>query len=344
MKNKITYFLTRFSMFGVGSFILFHTSGKDAWISVILGTILGIIMLYVYYLIKKNLHNKTLANTLKETKIGKIYLFILIVFYLYLITMILTILTTFVNSFYLFKTPKIFINLPFIFLAIYILTKGKNTLENLSHLFFYLSITIIFIFALFLTKNIDTSYLMPIMSTKYTNILLTSLIFASMISVPQIITIDYDCDFKHELKDYLEGCFSIFIITFFTTLCLGEPLLNIYSFPEYSVLKQIKVLKFIENVENISAFIWYFDLFIPLGAILFNLKNSLTIKYQPLKFYLLILIAFSISTFVLSENYRFKLMAFYSYPYILMLFALIFITLLIYLKINNKKTKINMNV
>lgn len=338
MKNKITYFLTRFSMFGLGSYLLFQNCGKDAWISVILGTILGVIMLYVYYLIKKNLHKETLSETLKKTPLGKFYLFLLVIFYLYLFIIILEILTTFVNSFYLRNTPTIFINLPFVILAVYVTYKGRNTLENLSHLFFFLSIPIIIIFAFFLTKSINISYLMPIMDVKYTSILKSSLIFGSIISIPQILTIDYDCSFKEEIKDYIVGCLSTFIIIFFTTICLGEPLLKIYSFPEYSVLKQIKVLKFIENVENISAFIWYFDLFIPLCTICLNIKKSLSPKYQPVKFTFLLTLAFIISTFILSANYRFKMISFYTYPYVLMGFALIFITLLFYLKITNKNT------
>ena len=129
MKNKLTYFIARDSMFGLGFFLIFQNSGKDAWISVLLGTILGIIILYLYNLIKKNLNNNSLTETLKSTKLGIFYNFIFIIFYLYLMCIVLMLLPLFVNSFYLLTTPKLAINLPFIILAIYITFKGKEVIE-----------------------------------------------------------------------------------------------------------------------------------------------------------------------------------------------------------------------
>ena len=49
MKNKLTYFIARSSMFGIGFFLIFQNAGKDAWISILLGTLLGIIILYSIY-------------------------------------------------------------------------------------------------------------------------------------------------------------------------------------------------------------------------------------------------------------------------------------------------------
>ena len=53
MKDKLSYFASRFSMFGIGFFLLFKLTGKDAWIAVILGTFIGVIILYIYKFIIK---------------------------------------------------------------------------------------------------------------------------------------------------------------------------------------------------------------------------------------------------------------------------------------------------
>ena len=75
----------------------------------------------------------------------------------------------------------------------------------------------------------------------------------------------------------------LFLITLSTILCLGEPLIRIYSFPEYAVLKQIKILDFIENIENLSTFIWYFDICeltpVGLSRVLFQLKATHWFQY-----------------------------------------------------------------
>lgn len=337
MKNKLTYFVARDSMFGLGFFLIFQNSGKDAWISAILGTILGIIILYLYNLIKKNLNNNSLSNTLKTSKLGKFYNLIFIIFYLYLMSIILILLPLFVNSFYLLTTPKLAINLPFIILAIYITFKGKSTIENLSNLLCVISITIIVFFAFALTSYSDFSNLTPILSNGTYNVIKCALIYAAITGIPQIITMDYSNDFKNNLKDYLLSSLTLFFIIFFTIITLGEPLLKIYSFPEYTVLRQIKILNFIENIENVSAFIWYFDLFIMLSCLTNNLKNSLPKKYNLIYFYILIIFIIIITSFGIDKNYIYVLEIVYHHALVLLAFFTIFMTFLIYLIIKNKK-------
>ena len=338
MKNKLTYFISRSSMFGIGFFLLFQRSGKDAWIAVILGSLLAIFVMYVYKYIKEYFQDKNIRDTLNKTKIGQFYKIIFILFYFYLAIIIIILLPMFVNSFYLLYTPKILIIIPFLFLSIYITYKDKNTLEWLSTLLCVFSIVIITIYSLFLTKYIDFNNLLPIYTTKNINILLSSFIYASITSIPQILTINYHNSFKDDLKDYLLGTISTFFIIFIIIICLGEPLIKIYSFPEYAVLKQIKILKFIENIENLSTFIWYFDLFITLSTITTNIKEIMPSKYNKIYFYLAMLIIVYIATFLIGSNYRYIITIFYTYPYILFIFFLIFVTLLIYIK-KSKKLK-----
>lgn len=336
MKNKLTYFIARSSMFGIGFFLIFQNAGKDAWISILLGTLLGVIILYAYNQIKKNLNNDTLENKLNKTFIGKIYNIIFIIFYLYLMTITLMLLPLFVNSFYLTHTPKIIVNIPFLILAIYLSFKGKNNLENLSNLLCVFSILIIIFFAVSLTGYIDFNNLLPILTNSTNNVIKSAFIFASITSIPQIITINYSNDFKNTIKDYLLSSFTIFMIIFFTIIALGEPLLKIYSFPEYTVLRQIEILNFIENIENISAFIWYFDLFIMLSTLTSNLKNSLPKKFNLIYFYILILIVLITSSYIIGKNYVYILNIVYIYPITLIIFFIIFLSLLIYFKTQKK--------
>ena len=223
-------------------------------------------------------------------------------------------------------------------LAIYVANKGKTTLSNLSSLLFICSILIVALYFLLLTKYYNFSNLIPILTVKTDNLLLATLIYASITTIPNILIINYpENNFKDDLKNYIYATISILVITLGIILALGEPLLKIYSFPEYDVLKQIKILDFIENVENLSTFVWYFDLFITLSVVTTNLKETLPTKYNKIYFYLLILSVVIIANFIIGENYRIISMTFKSYAFILDIFLVIFIALLIYLKIINKK-------
>ena len=334
MKNKLTYFISSSSMFGIGFFLLFKNAGKDAWISLLLGTLLGIMIIYLYSKIKIYLKDNNLKETLKNTFIGKIYLGIFFVFYLYLITIILILLPMFVNSFYLLYTPKIVVIIPFLLLAIYITYKEKRVLETLSNLLFTISIVVIIIYIVALFKYIDFNNLKPIFSESTWGIMKASLIYASITTIPNIITINFNNnDFKYELKIYLSSCLMLFLILFATILCLGEPLIKIYSFPEYAVLKQIKILDFIENL---STFIWYFDMFITLSVLTTNVKEILPQKRNFIYYLMAIFLTIILSIFIIGSNYRYIITVFYTYPFILFGFLFLFILLLLYLKKRRK--------
>ena len=331
MKNKFTYFVTRFSMFGIGFFLIFQSCGKDAWLAILLGTLLGIIVIYFYSKLK------ILLDTSDSNIIKNIFKFIMFLFYILLMIITLMLLPLFVNSFYLTLTPKLIVNIPFLILTIYISFKGKDTLLNLSNILYFISIIIILFFAVALINYVEFDYLKPILSTKTNNVLLSSLIYAAISSIPQIITIQYQKDFKSILKDYLLASLSIFMIVIFTILSLGDSLLKIYSFPEYTVLRQIKVLNFIENIENISAFIWYFDLFIALSTLTFNVKDVLPKKYNLISFYLVMVFVLLTSSLLIGKNYVYILNIVYCYPVILSIFLALFIILAIILKLNHNK-------
>ena len=98
MKNKLSYFVSKASFFGIGYFLLFNTNSKNAYLSIILGTLLGISILYIYNLIRKYA-NSNLQKELKNTFVGNIYNIILIIFYIYLICITILTFTTFINSF-----------------------------------------------------------------------------------------------------------------------------------------------------------------------------------------------------------------------------------------------------
>ncbi len=337
MKNKLTYFIARSSMFGIGFFLLFKNTGKDSWISLILGTLLGIIILFVYKYIKEYFSNHNIKDILSKTFLGKIYLLIFLLFYIYLMSIILILLPMFVKSFYLLYTPKFLIIVPFLFIAVYISFKDKKVLESLSNLLFVLCVSSVILYSLLLLKYVDSTNLYPIFSSNTISILKSAFIYGTITSIPQIITINFHGNtFKDELKEYIFASLINLLMIILIILTLGEPLIKIYSFPEYAVFKQIKILNFIENIENISTFIWYFDMFMMLATLTTNVKNILPYKYNKLYLLAIITLIIYISAYFIANNYRYIITVFYYYPVVLSIFFGIFVTLLIYLKYSSK--------
>lgn len=335
MNNKLSYFVSKSSMFGIGYFLLLNINNKNAYLSIILGTILGIGIIYLYSLIRNNIKNKNLVKALKSSFIGNIYNILLILFYLYLLCITILIFTTFINSFYLIKTPKLFIIIPFILLSLYLSFKEKRVLTDLSVLMFYFSLLIVFIFSLLLIPYNEFSNIMPILNYNTNNILIGSLIYACITSIPLILTINYDNNFKNTLKNYLIASLLNLLIILGCTLSLGN-LINIYRFPEYAVLKQIRLLDFIENIENISTFGWYAESFVFISLIIANIKESLPRKYNKFSLPILTLLSVIFASIIIGNNYELLLKLFYLHPVILSIFLFIFISMFIYVKFKNR--------
>ena len=332
MNNKLAYFLSKSSMFGLGYFLLCNLNDKNTYLSIILGTILGLFIIYIYSKIS-NYSNYNIHKYLNNTFIGKLFNIILLLFYIYILLITILTITTFINSFYLIKTPRIIIILSILLLSIYLSFKDNKTLINLSNIFFCFSIFIVILFTILLIPYSNINELLPIFNYNNINIIKGSIIYALISTVPLIIINNYNTNIKITLKNYLVASIINLTIVIGTTLSLGN-LLNVYRFPEYAVLKQIRILDFIENIENISAFGWYAESFIVISLTVLNIKDTLSFKYN--KLYLVILLLSLIPMLILSNNYDLLLKVFYIHPYILLIFFIIFLLLLIYLKLKKK--------
>lgn len=334
MKNKIIFFCGKISFLSFGFHLLFTKVGHNAWISIILGTFLGAFIIYLFNLLKEykkdiNIKNYKLLNI--------IYKIIFILIYSFIIVLTLSLLPLFINTFYLVNTPKIITIVPFFLTAMYVASKGENILFKLSNLLFVFSLALILLTFITTFKYLDFTVLLPILDVSKINLLESIFIYAALSSIPSIITINYNNNFKDELKLYLFTSLIILSICLITVLMLDRELIKMYSFPAYTVLKRISILEFIENIENFLSFVWYFDYMITLACGLLNLKNTINNKniYYVISF---VLVLFTV--YFLSNNYQYLNLFVYNTYYILYIILFLIIILIIILKHKKNKQKV----
>lgn len=322
MKNKITYFNSKLLLSCFGFYLIFDKIGHNAWIAVILGSLLGGFNIYIFNLLKTKQSSINNNNILKW-----IYKIMMITFSSFLIVLTLAVLELFVNTFYLVNTPKIVIVFSFLLTALYIVYKGDNILVKLSNILYPVSLLLI-LFAIFLVfKYLNYSEILPVLNVSKISLIKSIFIFSALSSIPCILEINLNNNFKEEVKNYCIASICLLFICLATTLMLGDELFKIYSFPTYTVLKRVKLLNFIENIENFLAFIWYFDFIILLASSLANLKSNTNNKYI---FYILSFILPIISIYTLGINYI-NLKIIIDYTYIIFYIFLIIIILLLIL-------------
>lgn len=326
-KGNLAYNLSRSLFLGGGISTLFLNASKDAYIAIILGTFLGIGIIYIISLVGKKI-NTPLNEYLKEKNFLNILIRIIFIIYIiFLIFILLIILATFLYSYFLIFTPSIISCLPFVFLATLLNSKSIKNISYIAGVLLVLSLVLVFTKTILLTNEFDFSNLLPVFSTKPNKLFITAILFAILSTAPFITIIDEQITFKENLKYYLISMLTIFVVVLTITVVLGE-MANIYSYPEYSVLRKISLFKFIENIENFISAGWFFDIFISLSVCSLKLKNLINVKSSTIPFIVSLIILFLVNEFVANNFYN-SMAIYKSFTIIFAIFMLVLLTLLI---------------
>lgn len=321
--NIYIYSLSHYLFLGLGFSTLLKISAKDTYIAGILGFLLGIIILYLIYKLSQ----------FKENIIFKIIYFIYLIFNIFLLFLVLS---NFLFSYFLPFTPSFISCLPFLLLSIYLASKEKETLSNIASIFLFINLFIILLKSFLLTNNLNISNLTPILSLKTTSLFKSTLIYSLLTTFPLFLLINEELDFKKMLKYYSLSNLTNILNLLFITLILGN-ITNIYSFPEYAILRRINILSFIENIENFICLNWFFDLFITLTILLKKLKSNLKLSSNISPLLITLPLLYIVNNYF-SNNFLNTIFIYNNYIYLIYIIFLLLLLVIIYSK---KKPRIS---
>ena len=255
----LSYFLTRLLFIGGILNLLFKNGQNDLLLSSFLGMLLGYFLLYLFY--KKKYINK--------------YLIILLSILIMFISMLSNILLT--SNYLLSKTPIFIISLVIILTGYYSTINGMKNLSRSTELLFIITFVLIIICYLGLFKSVRISSLLPLFSTKFSNIIKCIFIFSSTSLLPNLLIINYkdNLSFKDISNGYIMGCLSIIGIVFIIETIYGYSYASYLNFPEYMVLKRISFMNYINNIENILVMEWIVNIVIGVMVCSYNIYNYL---------------------------------------------------------------------
>ena len=251
----LTYLLAFPLFMGIGISKMIRDVGSDVWISMIIGTILGLFIIFLF----KKLPNK--SNKYCSLIINTIFLL--------LGTLIFNKL---IGSIYLSKTPNLIIMIPGYALLIYTVYKGKEALFKTSSILIIVFMLFFLIAALVLIPSINIDYFLPIKTNSFSKIILSGVDMALLSTTPLVLL--PNAKEKLNYKNYLLASVTIYIIIICTLGNLGVDIAKIYRYPEYMVFKKISLLKSIENIENILFMIWIITIYNITSLASINIKED----------------------------------------------------------------------
>lgn len=266
------YFIIRASFLGVTSSNVLHLAKQDAWISILLGTLLGLLPFGLFLYLSNRYPNDTIFSLNKKlfgNAFGKIINGILT--FGVAISVIVTFynLIGFISSQYLNKTPTLAIAIMFFLAITYILTKGLTIIARTHFVLLYFAVLLFLLASFGLLREADFSNLKPILEFGWFPVLKGGMSYIAFNVLPLFILSAIPKNSVFQTKHYNRNIIITYFLssatllatTFFIISVFGPHLALLYQYPEYHSLKLISLSGFITRVEGVIALHWLFDLF-----------------------------------------------------------------------------------
>lgn len=288
----------------IGTTILRHPGAlakqakQDAWIAVILGIVVGLLLVWLYNSIGKLFTNMTLIESIEKLLgkwLGKLISLLFIFFLLITCATRVYLIGEFITIQIMPETPIQFTNIIFVVVLVMGTRLGLESFARAAEILYPWVIGLFIILVLFVSKDIEFQNIQPVFEYGMKPIIRGALFFSSYssLSLVSLLMIFPSCvtDINEAKKSFLEGTIiggiMILIITTLTILVLGHDIAALNTFTSYALAKKISLGNFLQRIEIIIAILWWITIFYSTifcfyGAAL-GLAQTLKLKdYRPL--------------------------------------------------------------
>lgn len=333
--SAAAYFIYRSSFVGISSVALVTLSKQNAWISILIAFILGIIPLYIFYMIAKYKPDYNIIHKIDDLfKHTSLIIKLLLAISVFSITLLsFWNLTNLVVSQFLSKTPVYVISLTMIIPIIYLTCQDSKVIARVSLILFFIALILFGASAIGLTGSFNLENIGPI--SEY-NPLNGALAYISYNVLPIFILLIFpNKNIKHSLIiGYVSSFISLFIVMFFLIGVLGINLLTIYQYPEFHILKFAFEKSLTVRLENVLSTQWILDIFIFTSIGLKYCNDSFKLKNK----YIIPILLIVLNTFLFSNNTIANILVTYVIPYFIPIpFFIIPIIMFIKIKIRSHR-------
>lgn len=344
----LIYFLSHCMFVGIAIHNILKITRQDSFISIIIGFLIGLIPLYVFYkLLNCEEENNIIDKINKHFILGKFINLLIIFLIIFHAGCCLWNLCNFVNSQFLFHTPLLVIGICFMIAVIYVTSKGITIIGRTGIILFIFSVLLFILTISSLVGYYEIRHIMPLFESSLSNIFNSSLtsicynilpIYVLLI-VPKNNITDNKKLGKSLFYTYLYTFLATFLIMYSIIAIFGPPLALLYQYPEFHLLKIINVGNFFQRVESILSMQWLFTFTMSLILYVYyakeGIKNLFNFKCDNIIILVISLIVIILSqTLFINDTVAYD---FFQNIYRYLLLLLFIIPLILLFKISLKK-------
>ncbi len=290
-KISVRQFTILVMMFTIGSSILLVPSAlsvhakQDAWLSAIVGTLAGLLIIALLNAIVRRYPDLTFTECIEKLLgrwIGKCFSLLYVIYAFLLSVVLLRYIGDFITTQMMPETPIESILILFLIVVIIAVNLGIETLARAAELFFPWIILLLVLIIVFVMPQINFKFIQPVLANGIRPIVHGSLpligipfmeLVLLLMITPRIKTPD-----KVGGAFLLGGAIGSAILIAFTLmsiLVLGPFLSAMHIYPSFTLTKKINIGDFFQRIEAILAVVWFLTIFFKLTLTYYALAEGL---------------------------------------------------------------------
>ena len=334
---------------GIGLYIIINKSNIDAYISILISIIWGLLYLGLFLIIFNYKPDISLPDKIIKLfgkGLGTVINYIINILLISICILPIYSTSNFIVSQFLSVTPIIIILILIFIVSFYNSSKGIETISRTAIVLFIIIIILGLINICGLIPKFELTNLKPILAKGINKPTITSISFfltnlvpiITSLIIPKNNIVNNDKTTKYLIYFLIISLIFVFIDTTLTIGVLSEDLIKILPHPEYIVLKKISIFEFIDRIENIIYIKWILSVFIHFNLSIYYISNSINKKdKQKLLPLIIITIIIMLSKILFKNNTEFKMYIKNIYPYINIILLIIIIIITTNIIIRQKK-------
>ncbi|SDE32812.1 spore germination protein KB [Paenibacillus sp. UNCCL117] len=278
--------------------IVASIANQDAWLSVLVGNLGGLLLISLFFSLNKRFPGMNLIQMCQKALGPWLGGFIAAAGFLFLFLVITSGLLREIGDFMttqiMPETPVQAIYLVVVLVMISGIRLGIEPVARTSEIFFPWVLVLFVMLILFVSSEIDVHRLQPLLSQSIPTVLkgsypVLAVPYMELIVLCMVIP---SVSKPQQLRKYIYsgvilGGLVLFIITFTSTLVLGPDVVQRSTYPSYIMAKKISIGNFLERLEVLMAIMWlltiYFKTAISMYALTLGTASLFGLRdYRPL--------------------------------------------------------------
>ncbi|WP_152392040.1 GerAB/ArcD/ProY family transporter [Paenibacillus guangzhouensis] len=293
-------------------------SKEDAWMAAILGTVIGLLVIYLFMTVARLHPRMTLVeynNKILGTVLGTVLSVLFLGYFLLCAAANIREIGDFMTTQSMPETPIQAIHVAFLCIVVVGVRHGLEVIGRVGEAIFPGFIVFFILLTLFLLPQVHIENIQPVLAEGISPVVrgaLASSTFSTVQLVVFLMIIPYVNQHKPIIRSFMGGALlgslALFLIILLTILVLGVDATANSVYPSYALAKKISIGKFLERIEAILSLMWFVTIFFKIILFFYGFLLGLSQLLKLREYHLLALpsaMLLMVLTMIISPNTTF---------------------------------------